>query len=111
MNKSFQGGVHPSGQKELSSGSPLRWFQTEGDMVYPLSQHIGKPARPVVKKGDSVRVGSCLAEADGFVSAPVFCGCSGTVKAIEKRRVISGALADCIIVENDGAFTMAEGVG
>ncbi|MBQ5952336.1 MAG: electron transport complex subunit RsxC [Lachnospiraceae bacterium] len=111
VNKSFQGGVHLPEQKELSSGSPLRWFQTEGDMVYPLSQHIGKPARPVVKKGDSVLVGSCLAEADGFVSAPVFCGCSGTVKAIEKRRVISGALADCIIVENDGAFTMAEGVG
>ena len=80
-------------------------------MVYPLSQHIGKPARPVVKKGDAVLVGSCLAEADGFVSAAVYCGCSGKVKAIEKRRVISGAMAECIVVENDGLFTPVEGMG
>ena len=111
LNKTFRGGVHPKGQKALSSESPLRWFPAKGDMVYPLSQHIGKPAKPVVKKGDSVLVGSCLAEADGFVSAPIYCGCSGTVKAIEKRRIISGALAECIVVENDGAYTLAEGVG
>ena len=111
VKKTFRGGVHPPGQKALSSGSPLRWFPASGDMVYPLSQHIGKPAKAVVKKGDAVLVGSCLAEADGFVSAPVYCGCSGRVKAIEKRRVISGAMADCIVVENDGAFTPVEGMG
>ena len=111
VKKTFRGGVHPPGQKALSSEAPLRWFQATGDMVYPLSQHIGKPAKAIVKKGDSVLVGTCLAEADGFVSAPIFSGCSGTVKAIEKRRVISGALAECVVVSNDGAYTPAEGIG
>ncbi|MGX8703733.1 MAG: electron transport complex subunit RsxC, partial [bacterium] len=111
MKKTFSGGVHPPEKKSLSSEAPLQWFQPTGEMVYPMSQHIGKPAKPVVKKGDKVLVGTCLAEADGFVSAPIYCGCSGTVKAIEKRRIISGALAECIVVANDGEFTLAEGVG
>lgn len=111
MKHTFRGGVHPKEKKELSREAPLRWFDPTGDLVYPLSQHIGKPAKPIVKKGDPVLVGQCLAEADGFVSAPIYCGCSGKVKAIEKRRIISGALADCIVVENDGQFTLAEGVG
>lgn len=111
LKHTFRGGVHPKEHKSLSREAPLRWFDPKGDLVYPLSQHIGKPAKPNVKKGDPVLVGQCLAEADGFVSAPIFCGCSGKVKAIEKRRVISGAMAECIVVENDGAFTLAEGVG
>ena len=90
---------------------PLRWFDPKGDLVYPLSQHIGKPAKAIVKKGDPVLVGQCIAEADGFVSAPICCGCSGKVKAIEKRRIISGALAECIVIENDGQYTPVEGMG
>ena len=111
MKNTFRGGVHPKGRKELSREAPLRWFDPKGDLVYPLSQHIGKPAKAIVKKNDPVLVGQCIAEADGFVSAPIYCGCSGKIKAIEKRRIISGALAECIVVENDGQFTPVEGIG
>ena len=107
MKVTFRGGVHPDGHKELSRDVPLREFLPKGEMVYPLSQHIGKPAKPIVKKGDAVLVGQRIAEADGYFSAHIACSCSGTVKAIEKRRVLSGGMADCIVVDNDGQFTPA----
>ena len=65
MKNTFRGGVHPKGRKELSREAPLRWFDPKGDLVYPLSQHIGKPAKAIVKKNDPVLVGQCIAEADG----------------------------------------------
>ena len=107
MKNTFHGGVHPAERKELSREARLKLFNPKGEMVFPLSQHIGKPAKPIVKKNDEVLVGQMIAEADGFVSAPVFSSCSGKVKAIEKRRVLTGALADCIVIDNDGQFTPA----
>ena len=105
MRDTFRGGVHPRGHKSLSREAALRVFDAKGDMVFPLAQHIGKPAKAIVKKGDPVLVGQRIAEADGFVSANVICSCSGTVKAVEKRRTISGAMQECIVVENDGKYT------
>ena len=105
MKNTFRGGVHPEEHKELSRESRLTLFDPKGEMVFPLSQHIGKPARPVVKKNDEVKVGQLLAEADGFISAPIHASCSGKVKAIEKRRVLGGGLAECIVIDNDGLFT------
>ena len=57
VKHTFRGGVHPDGHKELSREVPLREFLPTGEMVFPLSQHIGKPAKPIVKKGDAVLVG------------------------------------------------------
>ncbi len=110
-NKTFRGGVHPEGHKEISKTQPVEVFLPKGDMVYPLNQHIGKPAKPVVKKGDKVLAGQLIAEADGFVSANIVSSCSGTVKAIEERCVASGAKAMSIVIENDGEFTLAPGIG
>ena len=107
MKDTFRGGVHPAGHKELSRDVPLREFLPTGEMVFPLSQHIGKPARPIVKKGDAVLVGQRIAEADGFVSAHIASSCSGTVKAVEKRRVLGGGMMECIVIDNDGQFTPA----
>ena len=107
VKNTFRGGVHPAGHKELSRESRLRLFDPKGEMVFPLSQHIGKPAKPVVQKNDEVKVGQLLAEADGFISAPIHSSCSGKVKAIEKRRVIGGGMAECIVIDNDGLFTPA----
>lgn len=107
----FRGGVHPAESKALSREALLRDFPAKGEMVYPLSQHIGKPAKPVVKKGDKVLVGQCIAQADGYVSANIICSCSGTVKAVEKRRMVSGAMLESIVVDNDGEYTRAEGFG
>ena len=109
--RTFHGGVHPKEHKELSREVPLRVFDAKGDMVFLLGQHIGKPARPVVKKNDPVLVGQIIAEPDGFVSAGIACSCSGTVKAIEKRRMVSGAMMDCIVVANDGEYRRTEGWG
>ena len=102
MHKSFRGGVHPNDQKLLSREAALRRFDPKGEMVFPVAQHIGRPAKPVVKKNDTVLVGQVIAEADGFVSANIISSCSGKVKAVEKRRIISGAMADCIVIDNDG---------
>lgn len=110
-HKTFRGGVHPDGHKELSKGTPVEAFLPKGDMVFPLSQHIGKPAKPIVKKGDSVLAGQLIAEADGFVSANIVSSCSGTVKAVEERHLGTGGRAMCIVIENDGQFTPAPGVG
>ena len=105
MRDTFRGGVHPKEHKDLSRKAALRVFDAKGEMVFPLAQHIGKPAKAIVKKGDPVLVGQRIAEADGFVSANVICSCSGTVKAVEKRRTISGAMQECIVVDNDGQYT------
>lgn len=104
MKTTFRGGIHPPGMKELSNECPLTRFVPKGEMVFPLSQHIGAPAKAVVRKGDRVLVGQPLAIAESVVSANVFSSCSGTVKAIEKRRTISGQMLDCVVIDNDGRF-------
>ncbi len=104
----FNGGVHPYDGKELSKDKPIQDFTPKGDMVYPLSQHIGAPAKPVVAKGDRVLVGQLIAEAGGFVSANIYASCSGTVKTIEKRRVPVGDMVESIVIDNDGLFEEVE---
>ena len=104
----FKGGIHPYDGKELSKDKPIRMILPKGDLVYPLSQHIGAPATPVVAVGDTVLKGQKIAEAGGFVSAPIYASASGTVKAIEPRRVVTGDLVPSIVIENDGAFTTKE---
>ncbi len=97
----FFGGIHPYDGKDLSKEQSIKEYLPKGDMIYPLSQHIGAPAKPVVKKGDKVLAGQMIAEADGYVSAPVYATVSGTVKAIEPRRVVTGDGVMSIVVEND----------
>ena len=109
--KTFHGGVHPAEHKELSKESPLTQLLPKGELVYMTNQHIGKPASPVVKKGDRVLAGQIIAEAGGFVSANIVSSVSGTVKAVEPRKNASGGSAVAIVVETDGAYTLAEGVG
>ena len=98
----FTGGIHPYDGKELSKDRPIKEVLPVGDLVYPLSQHIGAPASAIVKKGDRVLRGQMIAEATGFVSAPVYATVSGTVKAVEPRRVVTGDNVMSIVVENDG---------
>ena len=101
----FQGGVHPlkktQGGKTLSENAPLRQITLSSEMVYPLSQHIGAPAVPVVSKGDDVKIGQLIAEASGFVSANIYASVSGTVKDIKMHPNGIGVEAMCIIIEND----------
>ncbi|MFT3982921.1 MAG: electron transport complex subunit RsxC [Lachnospiraceae bacterium] len=100
----FKGGIHPYDGKELSKDKPIKEILPVGEMVYPLSQHIGAPAKPVVSVGDHVVAGQKIAEADGYISAPVYSSVSGTVKGIEKRRIVTGDSMTAIIVDNDNLF-------
>ena len=104
----FQGGIHPYDGKELSKDKPIKAVLPKGDLVYPLSQHIGAPAKPIVEKGDRVLTGQKIAEAGGFVSAPIYATVSGTVKAIEPRRVVTGDNVMSIVIENDGLYEEVE---
>ena len=104
----FKGGIHPDDGKRFSKDQPIQTLLPKGDLAYPLSQHIGAPANPVVKKGDRVLKGQMIAEAAGFVSAPVYASVSGTVKGLEKRFSPAGTKVECIIVENDGEYAEAD---
>ena len=64
----FKGGIHPKDGKALAKDQPIKELLPLGELVYPLSQHIGAPAVPLVKKGDHVLKGQKIAEAGGFVS-------------------------------------------
>lgn len=104
----FTGGIHPYDGKALSKDKPIQDILPGRELAYPLSQHIGAPAKPVVAKGDRVLAGQKLAEGGGFVSAPIHASVSGTVKAIEPRRVATGDMVMSIVIENDGQYEEAE---
>lgn len=104
----FVGGIHPYDGKDMSKDKPIKAVLPKGDLVYPLSQHIGAPASPIVAKGDHVLTGQKIAEASGFVSAPIYATVSGTVKAIEPRRVVTGDNVMSIIIENDEKYDEVE---
>ena len=104
----FKGGIHPNDGKYLTEDKEIVSILPKGDLVYPLSQHIGAPATAIVAKGDKVLKGQKIAEAGGFVSAPIYASVSGTVKAIEPRFNPTGSKVDCIVIENDGEYTEVE---
>lgn len=104
----FKGGIHPNDGKELTKDKPIAKMLPTGDLIYPLSQHIGAPATAIVSVGDQVLKGQKIAEAGGFVSAPVYASVSGTVKAIEKHFNPTGTKVDCIVIENDGEYQEVE---
>ena len=107
----FKGGVHPYDGKELAMDKAIVDLRPEGVMVYPLSQHIGAPAKPLVQKGERVLLGQKIAEANGFISAPVISSVSGTVKSIEKRLTVGGAMVESIVVDNDQQYESIPGFG
>ena len=100
--KTFKiGGVHPA-ENKLSAGSPIREAALPKQAVFSMFQHIGAPAKPIVKKGDIVKVGTLLAEAGGFVSAPVYSSVSGKVNKIDAVLDASGTRRMAIIVDVEG---------
>lgn len=103
-NFTFVGGIHPYDGKDLSKDKPIKEILPKGKLYYPLSQHIGAPATPIVKKGDHVLVGQKIAEATGFVSSPIYSSVSGTVTSLEPHRVAVGDMSNCIIIENDEKY-------
>lgn len=105
--RTFKGGAHPYDGKELSMDSAIEILEPGKILVFPLSQHIGAPANPVVSVGDRVLVGQKIAEKSGFISANIHSSVSGTVKAIEPRAVATGGRVNSIIIENDELYEEA----
>ncbi len=101
MRSTFRHGVHPPDSKALTAAVPLRRMPYAAEVVLPLRQHAGKPARPVVRVGDRVQRGDVLAEADGFVSSPVHASAAGVVKAIGLWPHPDGTLSDAIRIAVD----------
>lgn len=104
----FMGGVHVPPSKSLTDKVAIERCPAP-DMVYiPLSQHIGAPAKPVVKAGDKVTLGQVIGEAGGFVSTNIHASVSGTVLRIENRYMPQGTLSQCVVIKNDKLDTPCE---
>ncbi len=99
--KTFRGGVHPDDKKTASNYIKIEELAAPKTMVYPVQQHIGKPANVLVNVGDEVKIGQLIAEADGYVSANVHASVSGKVTAIKPHLHPNGNMVNSIIVEND----------
>lgn len=100
--KTFRiGGVHPS-ENKLSASSPIQVAELPKVAVFPMSQHIGAPATPIVNKGDKVKVGTKIADASGFVSSPIFSSVSGTVLKIDNIIDASGYAKPAIFITVEG---------
>ncbi len=95
------GGVHPA-ENKLTNDAVTQVAALPAQAIFPLSQHIGAPAKPVVAKGDKVKVGTLLAEAGGFVSAPVYSSVSGTVLKIDTAIDATGYRKPAIIIKVEG---------
>jgi len=98
------GGVHPPENKQQSMQQPLGNVPLPQELVFPLNQHIGQPATPIIEVGDTVLAGQKIAEAVGVFSAPVHASTSGTITAIEDRPLphASGLWGKCIVLNSDG---------
>ncbi len=102
MLKTFRiGGIHPEEQK-VSAGNAIQSIAIPNQVIIPLAQHIGAPCQPVVKKGDSVKVGTPIGKSVGFVSANIHSSVSGTILKLDKAVDTSGYRRDAIFIKVDG---------
>ena len=95
----FKGGVHPDYNKELARGKAVEAMPCPAELVISMSQHLGVPAKCVVKAGDYVVKGQLLGERNGFISVPVYASASGLVKAVEPRLGPAGGKAPAVILD------------
>ncbi|BCA78352.1 electron transport complex subunit RsxC [Desulfuromonas sp. AOP6] len=106
----FSGGVHPSDNKEWSAHKPIEVCPLPEELVIPLSQHIGAPAKSCVAPGDRVLRGQVVGEAHGFVSVPVHASTSGEVVAVEPRLHPFGSFLPAVVIRPDGEDAWAPGL-
>ena len=101
------GGIHPA-ENKIAAGKPIENIPLPEEVVLPVSQHIGAPAKPVVKKGDKVKRGDRVAEAGGFVSAHIHTPISGTVVKVDVARTPQGMPVEAIYIKSDEADREAD---
>ncbi len=100
--KTFRGGIHPAGNKELTSTQAIVAMPAPAEVTVLLKQHAGAPCKPLVKKGDVVNKGQKIGDSDEFISAPVHAPVSGVVKAVQPSRDPAGSIVQAVVIENDG---------
>lgn len=106
--RTFRGGVHPAEEKHRTAGRPTEAVPLPERLFVPLSQHIGAPARPAVRKGDRVLAGQRIGEPVGFVSVPVHAPTSGTVRSVDLHPHPLGSPQPAVEIEADGEDAWAE---
>lgn len=97
----FAHGVHPPEHKELTAALPIRRMPFPDEVVLPLRQNAGRPARLIVRKGDRVERGDTLGEADGFVSVPIHASAAGEVVGVGWWPHPDGSMAEAVRIEVD----------
>lgn len=102
----FRAGTHVEEYKSLSSGTEIVAIPAPDEVILTMSQHIGAPAKPIVQKGDQVKVGQMIAEAGGFVSAPVYASVSGEVTGIIDYLTSAGSKVKAVVIQNDKQNTL-----
>jgi Na+-translocating ferredoxin:NAD+ oxidoreductase subunit C len=110
MAGSFHGGIHPDDAKALSKACETVSMPLPPEVILPVRQHIGAPAKVIVEKDQHVKKGQMVAEPGGFVSSPVHASLSGKIKAIEPRLTPSGMKVLSVVIESDGLDEWAEGL-
>ncbi len=100
MAFSFFGGIHPRENKDYASEKPVQVFPEPSTVVIPMSQHIGAPCKPLVKKGDQVLVGQKIGDGEGLC-VPIHASVSGVVRAVEMRAHTSGTTMLSVVIQND----------
>ena len=95
----FKGGVHPDYNKELAKDKAIEKMPVPAELVISMSQHLGAPAKCVVKPGDYVVKGQLIGEKNGFISVPVYASASGLVKQVEPRLGAAGGKAPAVVLD------------
>lgn len=101
-SKTFHGGIHPKEYKELTENLAFETFPYPDEIILPLSQHLGKESKSLVKKGEDVKPGQMIAQAEGFVSAPVHSSVAGKVMSLGKEQTSSGFPKESIVIKRNG---------
>lgn len=100
----FKRGIHPPHGKHFSEKKEIETYLPKGDLVFPMSQHIGAPCEPIVKKGDKVLVGQKIGASTSFVSSNIYSSVSGIVKNVTPMLTSSGSKVISVIIENDNTY-------
>jgi len=108
MAFSFFGGVHPK-ENKIARDMAIQEFPEPDILVIPMSQHIGAPCKPLVKKGDLVTVGQKIGDNQGLC-VPVHASVSGKVKSVEMKAHTSGTTVMSVVIENDHLGTLCEDI-
>ena len=102
-------GIRVPHKKNTAQSVPVR-VPVPKTVTIPMSMHIGRPAKPVVKRGDTVKVGQLIAEADGYISAPIHASVSGKVQKIDEITTAMGTKVAAVVIESDGLQEVSETV-